>query len=123
MVNKGLAFLLMSATASGVGTPAGAMSAGSLAQSASARWVAPSLGESSALSKSDSNLAVHISKAIRPSAGTLVRGDLAALGGKCGAGFMSDLLLGAALFLQEAQTPVDRKIQEIVSQNFYSYWD
>ncbi|GEM_PF-3885275 len=36
---------------------------------------------------------------------------------------MEDMILGAALFLQATQSPLDREIQAIVSRNFESYWD
>lgn len=120
MGSKGLAFLLMSATVSGVCATPGTMSSGSTHLSNS-KWVSSPLADGFIASRSDGGLAVPSKLSVRPSSGTQL-GAFPALSGK-GGGFMSDLLLGAALFLQETQTPLDREIQEIVSQNFYSYWD
>ncbi len=50
-------------------------------------------------------------------------GDMTAMGVKAGGGFMEDMILGAALFLQATQSPLDHQIQAIVSRNFESYWD
>jgi len=60
---------------------------------------------------------------VKSSAGTISVGDMAAMGVKAGGAFMEDMILGAALFLQATQSPLDREIQAIVSRNFESYWD
>jgi len=59
----------------------------------------------------------------KPSSGMIGLGDLSAVGPKGGGAFMEDLMLGAALYLQATQTPLDQEIQAIVSRNFESYWD
>lgn len=128
MFNKGLAVLLISATAS------------ASAPAAAPHWTsgtgAPSFAhqgftghklfpvDSTSSSRRDRIPGEKVGAGIvKSSAGTFSMGDMAAMGVKAGGGFMEDMILGAALFLQATQSPLDRQIQAIVSRNFESYWD
>lgn len=126
MLQKGLAVLLMSATAGTAGPAAAAYwTSGSHSNAPTvfgARKLYPLNSASS--SKRDRVPGEKTSGSIaKSSSGTIGIGDLSALAVKGGGAFMEDLILGAALYLQATQTPLDREIQAIVSRNFESYWD
>lgn len=57
------------------------------------------------------------------SSGSFSVGDFASIGLQKDTALLDDILVGAALLLQSAQSPLDRDIQEIVSSKFESYWD
>lgn len=57
------------------------------------------------------------------SSGSFSLGDFAAVGSRDTLRVVNDFLVGAAIVFQSIQTPLDRDIQEVVSENFELYWD
>lgn len=126
MVNKGLAaVLLMSATAGGVqAAPSQALRAVHLAHSSGGQGQGHGFIKAESSSRPDRFVGEKtLPGDVKYSSGSFSVGDMSSLGLKSSGSFNADMLLGAALFLQAAQTPVSREIQEIVSENFEDYWD
>lgn len=126
MLQKGLAVLLMSATAGSAGPAATAYWTSGSILHAPATFGAQKLYpvNNASSSRRDRMPGEKTTGTIaKPSSGMIGLGDLSAVGPKGGGAFMEDLMLGAALYLQATQTPLDQEIQAIVSRNFESYWD
>lgn len=126
MIHKGLAVLLMSATAGASGPATGSYwTAGTYA-------VAPhTVGayKQYAVNSPSSSRRERVpgdkpGKGVtNSSSGSIGVGEMPGIALKGSGAFIEEMLLGAALYLQATQSPLDHEIQAIVSRNFESYWD